>query len=117
MQIALVSKGFKPRNIHAGDFEDDITIQLAITNVLDKDIRAFDGVLTFTDLLDNEILSLKIATNEQLKTGSVLSWNGALKYNQFTDTHQRLRNEQQNNLKVGFVTRKILFADGTFKEY
>jgi hypothetical protein len=117
LQIALVSKGFKPRNIHAGDFEDDITIQLAITNVLDKDIRAFDGVLTFTDLLDNDILSLKIATSEQLKTGSVLSWNGALKYNQFTDTHQRLRNEQQNNLKVGFVTRKILFADGTPKEY
>ena len=117
LQIALVSKGFKTRNIQAGDFEDDITIQLAITNVLDKDIRAFDGVLTFTDLLDNEILSTKIAINEPLKAGLALSWKGAIKYNQFMDTHQRLRNEQQNNLKVIFAARKILFADGTTKDY
>jgi hypothetical protein len=117
LQIALVSKGFKASNIHAGDFEDDITIQLAITNVLNKDIRAFDGVVTFTDLLDNEILSLKIAINEALKAGSVLSWKGAIKYNQFMDTHQRLRNEQQNNLKIRFMTRKILFTDGTTKDY
>jgi hypothetical protein len=82
-----------------------------------KDIRAFDGVLTFTDLLDNAILSSKIAINEPLKAGSVLSWRGGIKYNQFMDEHQRLRNEQQKNLKIRFMTRKILFADGTSKEY
>ena len=117
LQIALVSKGFKASNIQAGDFEDDITIQIAITNVLDKDIRAFDGVLTFTDLLENEILSSKIAINEPLKAGSVLNWKGAIKYNKFMDAHQRLRNEEQRNLKVRFATRKILLADGTSKEY
>ena len=117
LQIALVSKGFKASNIQAGDFEDDITIQVAITNVLDKDIRAFDGVVTFTDLLDNEILSSKIAINEPLKAGSVLSWKGAIKYNKFMDAHQHLRNEEQKNLKVRFATRKILFADGSAKEY
>lgn len=117
LQIALVSKGFKASNIQAGDFEDDITIQVAITNVLDKDIRAFDGVVTFADLLDNEILSSKIAINEPLKAGSVLSWKGAIKYNKFMDAHQHLRNEEQKNLKVRFATRKILFADGSAKEY
>jgi hypothetical protein len=113
----LVSKGFKARNIQAGDYEDDITLQLAFTNVLDKDIRAFDGVITFTDLLDNEILSSKIAINEPLKVGAVLNWNGAIKYNQFMDTHLRLRNEEQKNLKIRFATRKILFLDGAVKEY
>jgi hypothetical protein len=117
LQITLVSKGFKSRNIQAGDFEDDITIQIAITNVLDKDIRAFDGVLTFTDLLDNKILSSKIAINESLKAGAALNWKGSIKYNQFEDEHQRLRNEPQTNLKIRFATRKILFADGTTKEY
>jgi Protein of unknown function (DUF2939)/GYF domain 2 len=117
LQVSLAAKGFKASNPHAGDFEDDITFQLAITNVLDRDIRAFDGILIFTDLLDNEILSSKLAINEPVKAGSVLNWKGALKYNQFFDTHQRLRNEQQKNLKVRFSTRKILFADGTSKEY
>jgi Protein of unknown function (DUF2939)/GYF domain 2 len=117
LKIILVSKGFKARNVQAGDYEDDITLQLAFTNVLDKDIRAFDGVITFTDLLDNEILSSKIAINEPLKAGAVLNWNGAIKYNQFMDTHQRLRNEEQKNLKIRFATRKILFLDGAVKEY
>jgi hypothetical protein len=117
LQITLVSKGFKARNIQAGDFEDDITIQIAITNVLDKDIRAFDGVLTFTDLLDNKIMSSKIAINEPLKAGAILNWIGSIRYNQFEGEHQRLRNEPQTNLKIRFATRKILFADGTTKEY
>jgi hypothetical protein len=117
LQIALVSKGFKSSNIKAGDFEDDITIQIAITNVLDKDIRAFDGILTFTDLLDNKIFSSKIAINEVLKAGAVLNWKGAIKYNQFMDDHKHLRNESPENLKTRFAVGKILFADGTSKEY
>jgi hypothetical protein len=117
LQITLISKSFKAKNIQADDFEDDITLQLAFTNLLDKDIRAFDGIVTFTDLLDNEILSSKIAINEPLKAGAILNWKGAIKYNQFMDTHQRLRNEEQKNLKIRFATRKILFMDGVAKEY
>lgn len=60
LTVALVSKGFKASNIQAGNFEEDITIQITVTNMLDNDIRAFDGVLTFTDVLDNEILSTKM---------------------------------------------------------
>jgi hypothetical protein len=117
LQVMLVSKGFKASNIQARDFEDDILIKLKFTNVLDKDIRAFDGVLTFTDILDNEILSSKIAINEELRAGLDLTWKGSLKYNQFMNGHQRLRDEQEKNVKVKFFTRKILFADGTSKEY
>jgi hypothetical protein len=73
--------------------------------------------VTFTDLLENKIFSLKIAINEPLKAGGVLSWHGSMKYNQFNDGDQQLRNERQENLKIRFVTRKILFADGTSKEY
>ncbi len=117
LEVTLVSKGFKASNARAGDYEDNITLQLSIKNILDKDIRAFDGVVTFNDLLDNEILSSKIVINEPLKADSILSWHGAIKYNQFIDRHQRLRNERQENLKIKFVTRKILFADGSSKEY
>lgn len=117
LRVRLVSKGFKSKNINAGDFEDDITIALAITNATDKDIRAFDGVLTFTDLLDNEIYSSKLAINETVRSGSTLNWSGSLHYNQFIESHQHLRTAQQANLKITFSPRKLLFVDGSTKEY
>ena len=117
MEVSLVSKGFKDKNIRANDFDDEITIELVIKNITDKDIRAFDGTLTFTDLLDNEILSSKLAINDPVQARSNLNWRGSVKYNQFMETHQRLRNAQQANLKIRFAPRKVLFVDGSAKEY
>jgi len=117
LEISLVSKGFKGHNYQASDFEDDITFGLLIKNVSGKDIRAFDGVRTFTDLLDNRILSSKLAINDPVSAGSTMNWAGVIKYNQFTDAHQRLRNEAQANLKIKFDPGKVLFADGNTKVY
>jgi Protein of unknown function (DUF2939)/GYF domain 2 len=112
LEVTLVKKGFKKANPQASDFEDDITFELSIKNLTDKDIRAFDGTLTFTDLLDNTIMSSSLAINETVRSKSTVTWNGVIKYNQFLDRHQRLRNESQENIKASFVPRKLLFADG-----
>ena len=117
LTVVLEKKGFKPEDIHNGDFEDDITFTLQFTNTTENNIRAFDGVVVFTDLLGNRILGLRAEINERIAKGQTLTWAGALDYNQFTDSHQRLRSEPKENLKVSFLTHKILFADGTSKEY
>lgn len=114
--VELVSKGFKSSNPRASDFDDFVLFELMITNLTSKDVRAFDGALTFTDLLDNQILSAKLAINESIESAAKMRWSGTIKYNQFIDAHQRLKNAQQDGLKVSFVTRKILFADGSTKE-
>jgi hypothetical protein len=62
-------------------------------------------------------MSSKIAINEPVAAGSMLNWKGAIKYNQFIDAHKHLRNEWQANLKIKFVPRKIIFADGSSKQY
>lgn len=115
--VSLEKKGFKPKDIYNHDFEDDITFNLQFANKSGKEIRAFDGVVVFTDLLDNRILGLKTEINERIAEGQTLTWPGVLEYNQFIDSHQRLRSEPKENLKVSFLTGKILFADGTSKEY
>jgi hypothetical protein len=117
LELTLTKKGFKAKNIRENDYEDDITFELSIKNLTDKDIRAFDGMLTFTDLLDNKIMASKLAINDPIHTGSTLIWKGRIEYNQFMEPHQRLRNEADNNLKIVFDTRKILFLDGTIKEF
>lgn len=117
LQVTLVKMGFKNANYKAFDYDEELTFVLSIQNLTDRDVRAFDGVLTFTDLLDNFIMSSKLAINDAVRAGSTLNWDGRIKYNQFIESHKRLRAEQQANLKISFAPRKVLFADGTSKEY
>lgn len=115
--VSLIKKGFSPKDIYNGKFDDEITITVSFDNRTGKEVRAFDGVLQFTDLLDNRIIGSRVEINKSIAVGSALSWEGALDYNQFMSEHQRLRSEQRDNLKVSFHVGKILFADGTTKEY
>jgi uncharacterized repeat protein (TIGR01451 family) len=117
LEIALLTKGFKPSNPTARDYEDEITFTLSVRNTGSEDIRAFDGTLNFTDLLDNQIMSLSLAINDPVGSAAMLTWKGALKYNQFIEQHQHLRNAQQGNIKISFIPKRILFADGRTKEY
>ncbi|VIO73312.1 hypothetical protein CI1B_49170 [Bradyrhizobium ivorense] len=115
-RVSLTRKGFKNSDPTNRDFEDDITFSLVIENIGQRNIRAFDGTLTFTDLLDNEIYSSLLAINEPVAAGTTLVWNGRLKYNQFMDAHQRLRSASFENLKIKFIPRKLLFADGSMEQ-
>jgi hypothetical protein len=94
-----------------------ITLELSIVNKTDQTIRAFDGILTFTDLLDNELHSSKLTFNNPLAAGSTVKWSGGLDYNEFTDSHRRLRSEELQNIKIKFSPRKVLYAGGSTKEF
>ncbi|SJM95333.1 conserved hypothetical protein [Crenothrix polyspora] len=116
VSVVLIKKGFRGSNDQAGIYDEAITFAVSFTNITGKDIRAFDGVLSFSDLLDNNILSLSLAINDPVKADYTLESSGQISYNQFMDSHKRLRNENQANLKITFNTHKILFADGTTQE-
>ena len=113
----LLKKGFSPDDIHNGKFEEEITMTVSFDNKTGEAIRAFDGIIEFTDLLGNRIIGSRIEINEPIAQGGSLSWDGALEYNQFMNDHERLRSEPKENLKIAFHAGKILFADGTTKEY
>ena len=118
VELTLLSKRFKPADYTASsDFQAAILFELSIVNRSTQPVRAFDGVMTFTDLLDNEILSSKLAINDPIGAGSKLNWSGSINYNQFTDSHQRLRSESQENLKIKFAVRKVLYANGNVAQF
>lgn len=117
LTVALLKKGFSPSDPYDGKYEEEITFTLQFANKTGKDIRAFDGVIEFTDLLGNSILASKVEINERVAQGSSLDWEGALKYNQFMKDRKRLRSEPKENLKISFRANKVLFADNTTKEY
>ena len=113
VKATLLRKGV--RSLDYG--RSEITFATNFSNATGKDIRAFDGVLTFTDLLGNEILSAGLAVNDVLPAGGSLEWEGKLDYNQFISSHERLRNAETENTKVTFPLKKILFADGTVQDF
>jgi hypothetical protein len=117
IEIDLVNKSYRPADTSARIYSDAITFTLSIANVGDRDVRAFDGTLRFLDLLDNNVLSLRLTINDPIAAGETLNWQGQLDYNQFKDEHQRLRSEGQENLQVVFEPRKVLFADGSSEEF
>lgn len=117
MSVELIEKGFHESNPRARDYDEAVTFAVSFSNRSNKATRAFDGILTFRDLLDNEILGAKVAINEPVAANSSLRWDGQIDYNRFMASHRRLRDEDRSNLKVRFNVRKILFSDGTMKNY
>lgn len=111
--VSLISKGFVK-----GEYGDDkITLDLLFVNSTGSAVRAFDGVVEFTDLLGNEVLSSKIAINDPVAVGAKLSWQGTINFNQFIQRHKDFANAEQQNIKANFRLTKVLFADGTMKTY
>ncbi len=113
IKAELVSKGF----YEGGYGQDAITLSIVFKNGTDKDVRAFDGVMIFTDLLDNEILRSNVAVNDLVAASGSLSWDGSIDYNQFKDTHKGLRYSEPESTKMKFILKKVLFADGAVKEF
>ena len=109
----LLSKGF-----YEGKYgQDQITFSLSFKNAAERDVRAFEGVLEFNDLLGNRILSSNIAINDPVPAGGAMPWDGGIDYNQFMDRHQRLRTEKQENVRMVFVLKKVLYADGQVEQF
>lgn len=116
--VALVRKSFMPRNLDRDEFYEYITFELSVTNnISGRDLRAFDGVMRFTDLIDNDILATHLAINELIRAGQTIKWNGSLRYNQFSEDMRRLRDASADNLKIDFVLHKTLFTDGSEKTW
>jgi hypothetical protein len=113
VSLTVFDKGFVPSNPSAGRFDDYITVKTAYENKSGKDIRAFRGVVRFTDLFDKQIYATAITIDDPLPAGQKGTWNGVIDYNQFDDDDRALRNAEMQNMKIVWQPRSILFADGS----
>lgn len=113
----LFEKGFQESDFERKQYSDLLTFGVRFENLEEKEIRAFDGVLTVYDLLENKIISINMAINDSLASKGHMSWRGHIDYNQFLNDHIRFRGAEIQNLKTSFVLRKVLYEDGTFKEF
>jgi hypothetical protein len=111
--VAPFKKTFHKADIMSGDFEDLINLDFAFENKGQKDIRAFKGVVKFKDLFGDVIHSSNISYDGTIKAASKKNWSGSLKFNQFTDSHVKLRDTELANMKSEWIPKAIIFSDGT----
>jgi len=111
--LTVYDKSFIGSDAMAGRYEDYIIIRCAYQNNNAKDIRAFTGIVQFTDLFGKKIFESNLTVSDPISAGKKSSWNGQIKYNQFKDDHQTLRNTALADMKIIWLPSQILFADGS----
>jgi len=113
-KVTVLSKGYRDSDVSGSNYiHAAVTLQVSFENLTGKDVRAFEGTIRFTDLLDNPIASLGMPVNHAISAGGTYVWDAEMEYNQFMERDRALRNADLQNMKVSFVTTKILYEDGT----
>jgi hypothetical protein len=103
-----LTKGFNGRS-----YVPQITFNLKFANNTEKDIRGFEGVVTFSDIFDNEIQSVKFSYDQGLQANYEVTIEKAIDYNQFIDSDRKLKEIEDKNLKYKWRVTTILYDDGT----
>lgn len=111
--LTVFKKGFLGSDAMAGRYQDYITIECAYENTSGKDIRAFTGSVRFTDLFDKPIFESGLTISDAIKAGAKATWSGSIDYNQFVDSHRSLRNTDLKDMKVIWIPKSIIYADGS----
>ena len=78
MTVTLIRKGWEEER-----YGSKLTMELSFASATEKNARAFDGRLVFTDWLGNQILASKVAINEPVRAGQSIVWIEGIDYNQF----------------------------------
>lgn len=114
LDVALLRKQYTKQ-----DYQDYIFFDIAFTaKGLDKPARAIKGSLRFTDLFGEQKFALRWTVEKPIAPGASYTEKGSgFKYNQFTDSHQWVRNTEKDNMKVKFRVDSILYEDGTTRDF
>jgi hypothetical protein len=112
VSLDKLTKGFNDNYI-----SPQITFNLTFANNTDKDIRGFEGIVTFFDVFDNEIEALRLSYDQGLQARYEVTLEKAVDYNQFRDASIKLKEIEEKNLKYKWKVTTILYDDGTKETY
>ncbi len=109
----LTDKGFQPKDVPAGRYEDLFLVRAEYENTSGKDLRSFAGTINLRDENGNIVLSGKVHPAEPLPAGGKGTWKAQKPYDQFSPDDEKLKTSNMARVRVEWVPRSIVFADGT----
>lgn len=83
-------------------------------NTFDKEIIGFNGELTFSDILDNNIEGFMVTFTEGVNVGEIIEFTDE----KWVDSSLKsFKGGKIDQLKVKLTLTKVMFADGTVEEF
>jgi hypothetical protein len=113
LNVILVQKRLIPKDVSANRFNAQEAFSFRYVNRSEKDIRAFTGYVTFSDLFDREFLRISLTSEARIPSGESRSEDRSIELDQFSQEHGRLASTALEDLKVKFEPASVLFSDGT----
>jgi len=114
LSVTLNNKKYIPKDYDVNRYNDYCNFEFEYKNNSKKDIRAFTGVVIFSDIFDREFFRVGLTVDSSISAGkTVTDSDKSIELNQFSDEHKQLINTKMENLRVGFDPRSIMFADGS----
>lgn len=114
LHVAVTSMSQVPTNVNAGRYSDYIAFEMEYENKGEKAIRAFTGVVTFSDLFDRPIKKLQLTYDSPIAPGQkVIDKEKSFKVNQFMDDDKKLYDSMLENLHITFIGQSLIFEDGS----
>lgn len=101
------------------DYQDYVFFDISFNPIgLDKPARAIKGVLIFTDLFGEQKFALNWTIEKPVSPGVAHVEKGSgFRFNQFIESHQWVRNAEQDNMKLKFRVDSIIYQDGTSRAF
>lgn len=113
LSVNLISKNFTAADFYAGRPSDYLSFAVQQMNKSAKDIRGYKGTFAIKDIFGDEIVRISYKSDDVLRAGQSKKEEMGLNYNQFMDSHKKLRSTSMENLRVEWQPEMIMFADGT----
>lgn len=105
-------------NIQPADdgFSKAINIKVAFSNKSGKEISGVKGSFHISDSFDEELKTLNLSYDKNIKPGATAEWLGNAHVNQFTPGDLKVYQTPFDKLKVRWVPEVVLFTDSTKME-
>lgn len=111
LTVALVGKGIPTSE------DSKMRLSVGFSNRTGKPIRAFEGVLKFTDLDDRSLFTSKISVSALIAEGGSINWDERVDPDKLDARGKKLVDADKDSLRAVFVPRKVFYVDGSVQQF
>jgi hypothetical protein len=95
------------------EYENRHLFTYILKNRTDKAIKLVEGTIMFTDLLGEQLMSIRLFPDIRYPPGEPNTASGQWNVNQFEQGEQRMAMIDHDDVKATLIIQKVVFSDNT----
>jgi len=104
------------KKMYSSETGRGVSLLIAYTNISRKNISAFKGTITVSDVYGNVLANYPLTVNNELPFLESKSWfSDVPNYGADSETYKKLLNTSVEDMKTTLDLKEVVFSDGTVK--